>query len=58
MTTNSIHLHLARMATARAHLAGDEAGDAARRRYWRELAAAAQLTGHRWASAERLGGEV
>lgn len=29
---------------------------AARRRYWRELHAAALLTGHRWASAERLGG--
>lgn len=66
--TNPIHLHAARMATARAHLAGAEAlylneaghcdeAQAARRRYWREVSAAALLTGHRWARAERLGGE-
>lgn len=30
---------------------------AARRRYWRELAAAALLTGWRWEAAERLGVE-
>jgi hypothetical protein len=29
---------------------------AARRRYWREVAAVALLSGHRWPEAERLGG--
>ena len=28
----------------------------ARRRYWRDLAAVALLSGHRWPEAERLGG--
>lgn len=31
--------------------------DAARRRYWREIASASLLIGHRWESAERLGVE-
>jgi hypothetical protein len=30
---------------------------AARRRYWREVAAAQALVGHRWEAAERLGVE-
>ena len=53
--------------TARAHLIGAEsmalreaghcdAAAAARRRYWREVAAVALLSGHRWPEAERLGG--
>ena len=33
------------------------ARDAARRRYWRELAAASLLIGHPWPAAERLGSE-
>ena len=32
------------------------AAAAARRRYWRETAAVALLSGHRWPEAERLGG--
>lgn len=31
--------------------------DGARRRYWRELAAAATLAGFRWPLAEELGGQ-
>jgi hypothetical protein len=31
--------------------------EGARRRYWRELAAAATLTGHPWPAAEQLGGQ-
>ena len=46
---------LARCAIARALLAG--AAGACPRRYWRELAAAAALGGHRWPEAERLGGQ-
>lgn len=52
---------LSRCATARAHLAGAEVGylphPANLRRYWRELATAATLSGHRWLDAERLGNE-
>jgi hypothetical protein len=54
--TDDIKLHAAQCATQRAHLAGAEAGAAARRRYWREVAAVALLSGHRWPEAERLGG--
>lgn len=60
--SNPLHVELARCATARAHLAGAEAAelqrqaDAARSRYWREVATAALLTGWRWEAAERLGG--
>ena len=49
--------------TARAHLAGAESMDpgpasaAARRRYWRDLAAVQALMGHRWEQAEALGEE-
>ena len=49
--------------TARAHLAGAEAAelqrqaDAARRRYWREVAAVQLLMGRRWPEAEALGAE-
>jgi hypothetical protein len=49
--------------TARAHLAGAEAAelerqaDAARRRYWRDVAAVQLLMGHRWEQAEALGVE-
>lgn len=31
--------------------------NATRSRYWREMAAAAAISGHRWPEAERLGGE-
>lgn len=54
--TDDIKLHVSQCATRRAHLAGAEAGAAARRRYWREVAAVALLSGHRWPEAERLGG--
>ena len=54
---NALRLHLAYMATARAHLAGATPGPAARSRYWRELAAAATLAGCPWPGAERLGAE-
>ena len=47
----------ARSAMERAILAGAEPGPAARRRYWREQAAAALLRGHRWPEAEALGAE-
>jgi hypothetical protein len=39
----------------RAHLYGAEQGDAARARYWREVAALCILEGHRWPEAEALG---
>ncbi len=54
---HTLRIALCRSITARAHLAGAEAGDAARRRYWREVASAQLLMGHRWESAERLGVE-
>jgi hypothetical protein len=57
MTDHSLRVALCRSATARAHLAGAEAGDAARRRYWRELAAVQLLMGRRWPEAEALGVE-
>jgi len=63
MTEHTLRVALCRSITARAHLAGAEAAelqrqaDAARRRYWREVASAQLLMGHRWESAERLGGE-
>ena len=43
--------------TRRAHLAGAEEGIAARRRYWRDLAAVQTLMGQRWEAAEDLGVE-
>ena len=39
----------------RAHLYGAKQGQAARARYWRELAALFILVGHRWPEAEALG---
>jgi hypothetical protein len=54
---------LCRNITARAHLAGAEAAElerqaaAARRRYWREVSAAARLSGMPWPEAEALGVE-
>ena len=54
----ALRLHLAHLATARAHLAGASPGPAARRRYWRELACAATLSGWPWPDAERLGQEL
>ena len=55
----ALRLHLAHMATSRAHLLGASAdpSPATRRRYWRELAAAASLAGWPWPDAERLGTE-
>lgn len=47
---------LSRCATARAHLAGAEHRNPCPR-YWRELATAATLSGHRWLEAERIGNE-
>jgi len=57
MLDHSLKVALCRNITARAHLAGAEAGDAARRRYWRELAACQLLMGHAWPGAEALGAE-
>ena len=57
MLDSTLRIALCRSITARSHLAGAEAGDAARRRYWREVASAQLLMGHRWESAERLGAE-
>ena len=57
MNDYTLRLALCRNITARAHLAGAEAGDAARRRYWRELAACQLLMGHPWPQAEALGVE-
>lgn len=57
-------LNLARCAAARGHLAAveehdgtPEAAAALRRRYWREMAASALLSGHAWPEADALGGE-
>lgn len=58
MKRQPLFTNLARCATARAHLAGAEEGDAARARYWRELAAVSILTGFRWPAAEQLGGQT
>ena len=57
MTDHTLRIALCHSITARAHLAGAETGDAARRRYWRELAAVQLLMGHRWEQAEALGVE-
>ncbi len=54
---HTLRIALCHSITARAHLAGAEAGDAARRRYWRELAAVQLLMGHPWPEAEALGVE-
>jgi hypothetical protein len=54
---HDLRVALCRSITARAHLLGAEAGDAARRRYWREVAAVQLLMGHRWPEAEALGVE-
>ena len=52
----TLFVHLARCATARAHLAGAEPGPAARARYWRELTTAAILSGApSWPAADALG---
>lgn len=61
--STDLHLAVANSATARAHLAGAEAAElerraqAARRQYWREVSAAATLTGIPWPEAEALGVE-
>lgn len=55
---HSLRVALCRSITARALLAGAEAGDAARRRYWREQAACELLHGRRWPEAEALGVET
>jgi hypothetical protein len=57
MIDHTLRIALCHSATRRAHLAGAEAGDAARRRYWRETAAVALLSGRRWPEAEALGVE-
>jgi hypothetical protein len=70
MSSDSLLTGLVRQTVNRAHLYGGEAAGleaearqllqraaAARRRYWRELAAAEALQGHPWADAERLGAE-
>ena len=65
---SDLHVALARMATARAHLLGAAssrlwregntiAAAAARRRYWRELGNAARLAGMPWPEAEAMGEE-
>ena len=56
--TTPLFIALARCATARAHLAGAELGDAARGRYWREISTAATLAGFSWPAAEQLGGRA
>ena len=67
MTDDTLRLAICRNIAARAHLADAEsmalreaghcdAAATARRRYWRETAAVALLSGHRWPEAERLGG--
>lgn len=57
--TTPLFTDLARCATARAHLAGAEPGDAARARYWREISTAAILAGApSWPAAEQLGGRA
>jgi hypothetical protein len=60
---HELRVALCRNITARAHLAGADAAElerqaaAARRRYWRELAAVQALMGHPWPEAEALGVE-
>jgi hypothetical protein len=60
---DQLKVHIARCATARAHLAGAEAAEltrqaeAARRRYWREVATAQALTIGSLPAAEQLGAE-
>ena len=61
--TDSLRLAICQTLTRRAHLAGAEAAelqrqaDAARRRYWRDVAAAQLLIGQPWPEAEALGAE-
>ncbi len=55
--TPELQVAICHSATSRAHLAGAEQTPAARRRYWRELASAQLLMGHRWPEAEALGVE-
>lgn len=57
MIDHDLRVALCHSITARAHLAGAETGDDARRRYWRELAACRLLQGHQWPEAEALGVE-
>ena len=58
-----LRVAICRNMTAKAHLAGAEAAQlkrqaaAARRRYWRELAAVQLLMGDSWPEAEALGVE-
>ncbi len=60
---NDLRTALCRNITARAHIAGAEsmepgpAGAAARRRYWREIAACWRLMGWPSEQAEKLGRE-
>jgi hypothetical protein len=66
MNDHSLRVALCRSITARAHLAGAEAlylneaghcdeAQSTRRRYWREVSAAARLSGMPWPEAEALG---
>jgi hypothetical protein len=61
--TPDLQVALCHSITARAHLVGAEAAElerqarAARRRYWREVAAVQRLMGHPWPEAETLGVE-
>ncbi len=68
MIDNKLRVAICHSITARAHLAGAEAlylneaghcdeARAARRRYWRDVAAAARLSGRPWPEAEALGVE-
>lgn len=62
--TPDLQAALCRSIATRAHLLGAEAAElerqarAARRRYWRECAAAARLSGMPWPEAEALGVEL
>ena len=63
MIDHSLRVALCHNITARAHLAGAEAAElerqaaAARRRYWRDVAAVQALMGRPWPEAEALGVE-
>lgn len=57
MINHSLRVALCRSITARALLYGAEQTPEARRRYWREVSAAAWLSGMPWPEAEALGVE-
>ena len=54
---HDLRVALCHSITARALLYGAEQTPEARRRYWREVASAQLLLGHRWPEAEALGVE-